>query len=343
MGIKNLKKLIKKHAPDAISDKPSLYNKKIAIDSSILLYKYRYFYKEDSFHIQGFLHKVIELLQLGAIPVFVFDGKPPNAKRDTLDKRIETRTKMKERIEELKTLRNTLKIEANALEEHIDTDTLEEYIDTDDEDNEDQLEKPVIKEIKKINNQIRNIEKNILIVKTSHSNEVMEFLECLGIPFLKAVSESEETCAFLQKNGLVDYVLTEDTDSLTFGAKQVILGEKLYSLETILSKLELNHDSFIDLCILCGCDYTSTIPKVGPVNALKLIKKFGLIDNFEISIPPEFNYQTARNIFKQNENYQIEQIFEIGCMDLTKVENIFERYSLNNYFLEKLKILLKSK
>ena len=30
MGIKNLKKLIKKHAPDAISDKPSLYNKKIA-------------------------------------------------------------------------------------------------------------------------------------------------------------------------------------------------------------------------------------------------------------------------------------------------------------------------
>ena len=40
MGIKNLKKLIKKHAPDAISDLPSLYNKKIAIDSSILLYKF---------------------------------------------------------------------------------------------------------------------------------------------------------------------------------------------------------------------------------------------------------------------------------------------------------------
>jgi flap endonuclease-1 len=135
----------------------------------------------------------------------------------------------------------------------------------------------------------------------------MDFLQSLGIPFLKAVSESEETCAFLQKNGIVDYVLTEDTDSLTFGAKKVILGEKLYCLDTILSGLELKFDSFIDLCILCGCDYTSTIPKVGPVNALKLIKKFGLIDNFEISIPSEFNYQTARNIFKQNENYQIQQ------------------------------------
>ena len=54
MGIKNLKKIIKKHAPDAITPLPSLYNKKIAIDSSILLYKFRYFYKEDNFHIQGF-------------------------------------------------------------------------------------------------------------------------------------------------------------------------------------------------------------------------------------------------------------------------------------------------
>jgi len=331
MGIKNLKKLIKKHAPDAISDKPSLYNKKIAIDSSILLYKYRYFYKEDSFHIQGFLHKVIELLQLGAIPVFVFDGKPPDAKRDTLDKRIQTRTKMKDRIEELKTLRNDLNIEVC-----IDP---EEYIDS---DNDDDSEKPIVKEIKKINTQIKNIEKNILIVKQSHSNEVMEFLESLGIPILKAVSESEETCAFLQKNGLVDYVLTEDTDSLTFGANQVILGEKLYSLELVLKGLEINYSSFIDLCILCGCDYTSTIPKVGPVNALKLIKKFGLIDNFEIDIPQEFKYQTARNIFKQNQNYQIDQIFKIGCMDLTKIENLFDHYSLNNFFLEKLKILLNS-
>jgi len=338
MGIKNLKKLIKKHAPDAILDKPSLYNKKIAIDSSILLYKYRYFYKEDSFHIQGFLHKVIELLQLGAIPVFVFDGKPPDAKRDTLDKRIETRTKMKDRIEELKILRNELNIEAcNGISPCIEP---EEYIDS---DNEDDSGKPVIKEIKKINNQIRNIEKNILIVKQSHSNEVMDFLQSLGIPFLKAVSESEETCAFLQKNGIVDYVLTEDTDSLTFGAKQVILGEKLYCLETILTNLELKFDSFIDLCILCGCDYTSTIPKVGPVNALKLIKKFGLIDNFEISIPPEFNYQRARSIFKQNENYQIDQIFEIGKPDIPSLEKIFRDYQLNNYFLEKLKIILKDK
>jgi len=332
MGIKNLKKIIQKHAPNAISDKPSLYNRKIAIDSSILLYKYRYMYQEDNFHIQGFLYKVIELLERGVIPIFIFDGKPPDAKKNTLDKRNDTRVKMKERIEELTTLRNNINVD-----QKID---VYEFINDEDETNVEENEQ--IKEIKKLNNQIRNIEKNILIVKKFHSDQVMEFLECLGIPFLQAISESEETCAYLQKKGLVDYVVSEDTDSLTFGATKVIFGDKLYDLEIILKDLELTYDSFIDLCILCGCDYTSTIPKVGPVNALRLIKKHNSIDNFEIDVPQEFDYKTSRNLFRQNENYNYQiDSFSIKSMDLDKVNCLFEKYSLNNFFLEKIKILLK--
>ena len=294
MGIKNLKKIIQKHAPDAISDKPNLYNKKIAIDSSILLYKFRYTYKEDNFHIQGFLYKVVELLSAGIIPVFVFDGKPPDAKNITLEKRNDTRTKMKERVDELVALRNEL---------NVSNIPVDEFINDSDNENDNVVELEQIKEIKKLNTQIRNIEKNILVVKKVHSLQVMEFLESLGIPYLQAISESEETCAYLQKNGLVDYVVTEDTDALTFGATKVIFGEKVYSLELVLSGLGLNYDSFIDLCILCGCDYTTTIPKVGPVNALKLIKAHGLIDNLNINLPEEFDYITSRKLFTQNEQY----------------------------------------
>ena len=32
-------------------------------------------------------------------------------------------------------------------------------------------------------------------------------------------------------------------------------------------------DQFIDLCILCGCDYVNNIRGVGPVTALKWINK----------------------------------------------------------------------
>lgn len=331
MGIKNLKRLIQKHAPGAISNNFTLYNKRIVIDSSILLYKFRYKYSQDNFHIQGFLYKVIELLEDGIIPIFVFDGPPPLEKQQTLEKRIDNRKKMQERVNELTNTRNTLGLCIGI--------NPEEYIHSDDEETD---ESGVVNEIKKLNNAIKTIEKNILIVKKIHSDEVMEFLKSLGIPFFKATSESEETCAYLQKHGYADYVLTEDTDALTFGAKQVIFGDKVYHLDIILSEMDLSFDSFVDLCILCGCDYTGTIPKIGPVSALRLIKKYNTIDNFEnVVIPDDFDYQSARSIFKQNEKYKIQPNFEIVCMDLKKTQEMFERYSLNNFFLEKLKILIK--
>jgi 5'-3' exonuclease len=219
---------------------------------------------------------------------------------------------------------------------------IEEYIDDEEiETDKDEINEK-IKELKKLNTQIKNIEKNILIVKKIHSEQVIEFLESLGIPFFKAFSESEEMCAFLQKKGLVDFVVTEDTDALTFGAKKVIFGEKVYCLDTILADLQINFTSFIDLCILCGCDYTTTIPKVGPVNALRLIKKYHSIDNFEINLPEEFEYKIARILFQQNENYTVNERFEIKSMDIPRVKELFKRYSLNDFFFNKLKILLNS-
>ena len=66
----------------------------------------------------------------------------------------------------------------------------------------------------------------------------------------------------------------------------------------------MNHDQFIDMCILCGCDYCPTIPKIGPVRAMKLIQKYGSIDVFletdKTKDIDEFKskYQVSRGLFK---------------------------------------------
>lgn len=58
---------------------------------------------------------------------------------------------------------------------------------------------------------------------------------------------------------------------LTFSAanKQPIIE---IDLEQVLAGLQLTYDQFIDLCILCGCDYCNTIKGIGPKTALKLIR-----------------------------------------------------------------------
>jgi flap endonuclease-1 len=75
-------------------------------------------------------------------------------------------------------------------------------------------------------------------------------------------------------------------------------------------------DEFIDLCILCGCDYTKNIGGIGPVKAFKFIKDFGTIEKVleklqddadddkkkqKYIVPAEFYYKESRELFKNPE------------------------------------------
>jgi len=296
MGIKCLKQLIRKHAPDAIKlfNIESLKGKKVAIDSSILLYKFRYMYSTDDFHIRGFNQKIKEFEKLGIHPVFVFDGKPPAAKQAVLTQRKEHKIKMKDRLEVLTKNFKELNVEVNFQEFINDSDS---EIDTTQES------------AKKIHLEIQKIKKNLLYVNKNHSLEVIELLKDLGIPFFESYGEAEEMCVILQKQGTVEYILTEDTDSLAFGGTNVVVQRKdsfeIIYLDIILNSFGLNFYEFVDMCILCGCDYTCKIQKIGPTSALKIIKEYRNIDNFiekqiKWVIPDSFNYNLARSLFLAN-------------------------------------------
>jgi hypothetical protein len=45
-----------------------------------------------------------------------------------------------------------------------------------------------------------------------------------------------------------------------------------------LQELGLSMPQFIDLCIMCGCDYATNIRGIGAVRALNLIKQHGSVE-----------------------------------------------------------------
>jgi len=74
----------------------------------------------------------------------------------------------------------------------------------------------------------------------------------------------------------------------------------------VLEELELTMDQFIDLCILCGCDYCDSIKGIGGQTALKLIRQHGSIESIlenlnkdRYQIPEDWPYQEARRLFKE--------------------------------------------
>lgn len=289
MGIKQLSKLIKEKCKKAITTRKIAYysSNKIAIDATLALYQFLIAVRTESAnltfgdsttsHLVGMFYRTIKLLENGIIPVYVFDGEAPAMKAIELLKRNEKRQKAEK-------LAETARLEEN--------------------------KEGIFKQ-----------EKRKVKVDQSHVNDCKKLFELMGIPFVTAKSEAEAHCSFLCKKGLVNGIATEDMDSLCFGtpillrnmnasqSKKLDIDE--YNLKIILKELELSMSSFIDLCILMGCDYCDTIKGIGYKRAYDLILKYGsiekIIEGEKIEIPDNFDYKAARVIFEE-----LSSVGEIG-------------------------------
>ena len=227
MGIKNLLKLL--NQKEGIIKKRNhndFKGKVIAIDISILMYQVVISIRntgtdltnnkgEITSHILGIFNKTIVLLDKGIIPLYVFDGKPPEIKSKILKNRKNVRAKA---MEKLKNITN---------------------------------EKERIKYFKRC-----------VVITRKQILECQELLELMGIPYIVAPEEADSQCAYLSCEGLVDSVLTEDMDILTFGAKNIVRNLSSHrnepleiDKELILEKFNLTENEFIELCVLLGCDY----------------------------------------------------------------------------------------
>lgn len=51
--------------------------------------------------------------------------------------------------------------------------------------------------------------------------DCQELLQLFGLPYIIAPSEAEAQCAWLDDNGLVDGVVTDDNDVFLFGGRHV--------------------------------------------------------------------------------------------------------------------------
>lgn len=314
MGIRGLNALIKRHASDAIQvcDISKYKNSKVAIDCSILLYKFKYASRAENSHLIGIANRIKFYLMNGILPIFVFDGAPPDAKKVTLLKRQSAKEKMYIRLEELRARTPETDEENNSIKE----------------------------EIEKLMSQL-------IVIKKSHVEESKELLKRAGIPYCTAPEDAEKYCAFLQKNGIVDYTVTDDTDASTFGCDIILktsINKNITEINTklILERFEMTHDLFVDFCILSGCDYTDTIPHIGPVTSFNLIKKHGNIENILSTLQkdhPNFDYIVSRKIFKEF-SYEIPDIFEKRIVNKEELLEFLTKHDFKENVISKfIKIL----
>jgi len=151
--------------------------------------------------------------------------------------------------------------------------------------------------------------------------DAKKLVRLMGVPLIVAPGEAEAQCAELCKMGLAFGTASEDMDSLTFGSSHLLRGfnskkEPItqIDLKMMLEGFDMNMDEFIDLCIMCGCDYTHSIGGIGPVKAFKLIQENRNIEvvlekvkesnddpkkKMKYIIPDNFLFEESRALFKE--------------------------------------------
>lgn len=285
MGVRGLNTLIK-NTTSAIVKKSlkDFTNCRIAIDTHLYLYK---FLMNKGNHIDGLFLLIINMLNYGIIPIFVFDGASTELKDETLEERREEKKQLSNSIEELKK-----QIENKELTKE---------------------------EIEKLERELRETEGKLVYINKRIISSSKRLMDLMGVQYIEANCEAEIVCSKLSKYGLVDYVLTDDTDAIPFGSRRILrelnmpTGEVLeYNINKVMLQWRVSLNKLIELSILLGNDYNERPRGIYPELALELVKKGKTIETISWL---KINEEDKERVRKVREYYsKTDKDYIVGLM-----------------------------
>jgi DNA excision repair protein ERCC-5 len=143
------------------------------------------------------------------------------------------------------------------------------------------------KELKQLRNQQKKDRRDADEVTQIMVQECQALLRLFGLPYVTAPMEAEAQCAELVSLGLVDGIVTDDSDIFLFGGTRVYKNMfnaakfvECYLTTDLEKEYALDRSKLIRFAHLLGSDYTEGIPGVGPVTALEILTEFDTLEEF---------------------------------------------------------------
>ncbi|TET91663.1 MAG: flap endonuclease-1 [Methanomassiliicoccales archaeon] len=204
-------------------------------------------------HLSGLIYRTSNLLKEGMKPVYVFDGKPPDLKKETVKARAEARETAKEEWKAA--------LAAGDIEKAFSKAT-----------RASKLKRPMVEQSKELISKL-----GIPWVQAPSEGEAQASYMGMKEDVWAAGSQDFDSLLFGSPRLI---------RNLTITGKRKLPGKQIYvnvqpeeiDLSRALSSLEINRDQLIDLSLLVGTDFNPGIKGIGPKKALSLIRKHGDLD-----------------------------------------------------------------
>ena len=225
MGIKHLNQFVRQECPDAIRHITfaDLAGKIVVVDASIYMYRFL----ADQALLEN-MYTMVSLLQMhGIVPVFVFDGKPPDEKRTLLNKR-----KYLKRAAEIKYNNANVQLELSCC---LDADAT---------------------------HSLNALRRRFIRLRDADFDRVKLLLQALGVNYIVAPGEADALCAQMVLKRKAHACMSDDTDMFVYGCPRVLRHLNLmdetvtmYDMSKILNMLGITMTEFRQICVVSGTDY----------------------------------------------------------------------------------------
>lgn len=143
------------------------------------------------------------------------------------------------------------------------------------------------RELKQLRNQQKRDLRDSDEVTQIMITECQQLLKMFGLPYITAPMEAEAQCAELLTLGLVDGIVTDDSDVFLFGGTRVYKNMfnqakfvECYLASDLEKEYSLTRSKVIQAAHLLGSDYTEGLSHVGPVTAMEILSEFPSLVEF---------------------------------------------------------------
>jgi len=121
------------------------------------------------------------------------------------------------------------------------------------------------------------------------ARQLIDELKKIGVQYIVAPYEADAQMAYLEKQGVIDGILSEDSDLLVFGSKCLLTKLDQYGNCVEINRAdfcackEINLTGWSDaefrcMAILSGCDYLASISNMGLKTAYRMVRKHKTIE-----------------------------------------------------------------
>lgn len=351
MGIKNLHNFLRKACPLIYTEiHISHYAyKRVAVDCSIYMCKFKTTYGRQ--WMDAFLQLVTVLRENEVHPVFVYDTGHPVEKEEEKKMRTMMRLKTKEKADNLFKEWESYKAKYASSPEHFTGKDTSKPLPVSKEDMSLDLLEFLLKQdpscveegvsVFLVDAALDHLLTTLLSIRSEDFELTRQLFRIMGIPYVMSTGEAEATCAVLCREGLVDAVLSEDTDVLNYRAPKflhrlnVATGTVIeIDYQDMIDRLDLTPPQFLDFCIMCGTDYNTNIPKIGPEKSYRLLKKYGSLENIQARNPTldmsNFPYVRVREIFMDDQHLPQEVFDAVTYTGIPDTHKLLEFCFQNN-------------